>query len=116
MRFRGAIGYANQQETSPGVWTDVITERTYTGDVTQASRRLTDAELSLQTVNQDITLQNSIAIVADAFAVENFVDMRYVNWNGKNWIITDVQIRRPRMILSIGGLWNGDTPGAPSGT
>lgn len=78
------------------------------------SRRLADAELALQTVNNDISLENSFAIVADAYATENFMDMRYVSWNGKNWIITNVEVRRPRLILTIGGLWNGDTPGVPN--
>lgn len=109
-RFRGAVGYAEPVESAPGVWSDTITERTYTGDVIRASRRLADAELALQTRNTDISLENSFAIVADAYALNNFTKMRYVNWNGENWIITNVEIRRPRLILTIGGLWNGDTP------
>lgn len=116
MRFRGAVGYATSAETAPGVWSDIITEIMYRGDVIKNSRRLVDAELALQTSNNDISLENNFAIVADAYANENFMNMRYVNWNGHNWIITNVEVRRPRLVLTIGGLWNGDTPGVPSGT
>jgi hypothetical protein len=113
MRFHGAVGYATQQETSPGVWQEIITERSYFGDVIRANRRL---ETPVTTLNDDVVLENSIAVVADAFALSNFETMRYVTWNGKRWIVTNVEIRRPRLILTIGGLWNGDTPGSPSGS
>jgi hypothetical protein len=113
MRFHGSVGYATSEETSPGVWRDIMTERSYFGDVIKAARRL---ETPLGTPNNDISVENSIAIVADAFALDNFTTMRYVSWNGKLWTITDVEIRRPRLILTIGGLWNGDTPGTPSGS
>lgn len=105
-RFRGAVGYATSQETAPGVWTNQITERKYFGDVIRDTRRL---EPSGEKLNEDVSLGNSFSIVADAYANENFGSMRYVNWQGKNWTITNVEVRRPRLILSIGGLWNGDT-------
>lgn len=113
-RFRGPVGYADSVESAPGVWTDSITEKVYTGDVIRNSRRLVDAELALQTRNTDISVENSFAIVADAYALKNFIKMRYVGWNGENWAITNVEVRRPRLILTIGGLWNGDTPSAPN--
>jgi hypothetical protein len=113
MKFHGAVGYATDEETSPGVWQEIITERSYFGDVNRAARRL---ETPLLTLNQNVALENSISIVADAFALNNFETMRYVTWNGKRWIITSVEIERPRLVLTIGGLWNGDTPGAPAGS
>jgi hypothetical protein len=114
MRFHGAVGYAEtQQATSPGVFEEIITERTYFGDVISASRRL---ETPVETLNNNVALENSIAIVADAFALSNFTTMRYVTWNGQRWKITNVEIRRPRLVLTIGELWNGDTPGAPGGS
>ena len=112
-RFRGPVGYATSEETSPGVWQEIITERSYFGDVISATRRL---DTPTETLNDDIVAEVSVAIVADAFAVENFTAMRYVHWNGANWRVTAVNIRRPRLILTIGGLWNGDTPGAPDGS
>lgn len=109
MRFYGAVGYATDAETSPGVWTENITEKNYYGDVIRSARRLETASLSSATLNDDVTLENSFSILADAYAYENFTKMRYVSWNGSNWTITNVEVRRPRLILTIGDLWNGNT-------
>jgi hypothetical protein len=104
-KFSGAVGYAIDQETSPGVWTEVITEKNYFGDVNRDARRLgPDSEQ----LNDDISLSNSFSLVADGYAIENIAAMRYVAWNGQKWIVTDVEVRRPRLILQVGGLWNGN--------
>lgn len=103
MRFYGAVGYAEPAETAPGVWEDVITEHMYYGDVIRSARRLE----STTTLNDDVTIENSISILADAFAYVNFSKMRYVSWNGEHWTVTNVEVRRPRLILTMGDLWNG---------
>lgn len=106
MRFHGTVGYAEtDEETAPGVWEPVIVEKNYYGDVIRSARRLE----STTTLNDNVTLENSFSILADAFAYENFSKMRYVSWNGSNWTITNVEVRRPRLILTIGDLWNGNT-------
>jgi len=110
MRFSGTVGYAVKEETAPGVWTDVITERTYYGDVFRNNRRLEPPSQVPPVVHGDITLENSFSIMADAHAYDNFMNMRYISWEGKNWEITNVEVRRPRLILTVGGLWNGNTP------
>lgn len=107
MRFYGAVGYATSQEVTPGVWKDVITEINYQGDVFRDSRRL---ESSAETLNNNISVENSFSILADAYALENFLDMRYIVWQGHRWTVATVEDRRPRLILTIGGLWNGNTP------
>jgi hypothetical protein len=106
------VGYATSQETAPGVWTNQITERNYFGDVIRDTRRL---EPSGEKLNEDVSLGNSFSIMADAYATENIGSMRYVTWQGQNWTVTNVEVRRPRLILSIGGLWNGETAGSPGG-
>lgn len=102
-KFYGAIGYAQSVETVPGVWEDKITERTYYGDVIKLSRRLQPSEH----LNDNITLNHQISIVADPFAYENFQNIRYIKWMGSSWKVTNVDVQRPRLILSIGGLYNG---------
>lgn len=109
MRFSGTVGYANNEETSPGVWTEVITTREYRGDVLRQARRLEPSSAVPATLNPDIALENRFSIVADAYAYENFSKMRYVGWNGSNWTITTVDVQRPRIILTVGALWNGNT-------
>lgn len=111
MRFHGTVGYATSEETAPGVWSDVITERTYSGDVIRDARRLEPSSAVPPTLNDEIALGNSFSIMADAYAYDNIAKMRYVSWNGSNWRITYAEVRRPRLILTIGGLWSGNTPG-----
>ena len=77
-KFYGKIGYAETVETTPGVWVPQITEREYFGDVTRDMRRLESA----QQVNDNINISNTISIVADPFAYDNFHSMVYVEYMG----------------------------------
>lgn len=104
-RFYGAIGYGVSVETYPGVWEESVDERFYTGDVIRNARRLEAGEK----VNDDITVNNSISIVADAYANNHFFAMRYVEWMGVKWKITNVEVQRPRLILTIGGVYHGSS-------
>jgi len=105
-RFYGEVGYAEENvETVPGSYQDVIVEFSYYGDVIRKSRRLDDD----QKVNFDITVGNSISILADEYASENFQAIRYVRWSGSLWIVTTVTVQRPRLILDLGGVYNGPT-------
>lgn len=107
-RFYGEIGYGETEEdpAGSGVWKDVITELTYSGDVFRAVRRADEAEK----VNKDISLQNSISIVADAYANEHIFAIRYVRWQGTLWTVTSAEVQSPRLLLRLGGVYNGPTP------
>lgn len=107
MRFYGAVGYATSTETSPGVWKDVITEQLYFGDVVRNSRRLDPPPSVPPELNSNLTLDNQFSIVGDAEAYENFLTMRYVVWENVYWRITNVLVQRPRLILTVGGIWDG---------
>lgn len=109
-KFSGMIGYTDTIETAPGVWNPDITERRYSGDVLKNSRRLEAGE----STNDDVTINNTISIVADAFAYQNFHAFRYVVWMGARWKITNIEVLRPRLILTIGGIYNGPTPSPPT--
>jgi hypothetical protein len=102
-KFYGVVGYSETTETTKGVWTETITERYYSGDVIKN----TGQWQSGTNLNDNLTINNSISIVADPFAYQNFHAMRYVNWMGVNWKVTNVEVQRPRLILSIGGVYNG---------
>lgn len=102
-KFYGAIGYAKTVETMPGVWTEQITERDYYGDVIRNSRRLQSSDK----VNDDINISNQISIVADPYAINNFHSMRYAEFMGAKWKISDVEVQYPRLLLTLGGLYNG---------
>lgn len=111
-KFYGAIGYGETVETAPGVWEDVIVEHKYYGDVLRNTRRLEDGER----LNNDISVSNSISVMADAYANNHFFAIRYVEWQGALWVVTDVEVQTPRLILRIGGVYNGPTVGASSTT
>lgn len=102
-KFHGKIGYSHQVETSPGVYVDQPSEREYYGDVIRESRQWTGANQ----VNDDLVVANRISILADDFANENFSAMRYVVWSGVYWKVNTVEPQRPRIILSLGGVYNG---------
>ena len=104
MKWFGTIGYADQVETKPGVWEDEITEREYFGDLTRNTRRLQTTDK----LNDDIEISNEISIVSDPYANENFHSMRYAMYMGTKWKITSVEVQYPRLILSLGGIYNGD--------
>jgi hypothetical protein len=104
-KFYGAIGYGISTEIRPGVWEDVITEKNYRGEVERNTRTL----LTGDKVNDDISVNNSISIVADAYANGNFFAIRYVRWAGALWTVSEVEVQSPRLILRLGGVYNGPT-------
>ena len=106
-KFYGVIGYAEQAETAPGVWTEQITERNYSGDVLKNISRMKDGA----NLNDNLTIDNRLSLLADPFAYEKFQNMRYVQWMDAFWKITSVEVQRPRLILTIGGVYNGKTSG-----
>ena len=105
-KFYGPIGYSVSTEVRPGVWKDTIEERNYYGDLIRDTSLWTGSQDS---TNDDLTINNQISIVADPFAENNFHSMKYVRFMGANWKITSVEPRFPRLILSVGGVYNGPT-------
>jgi hypothetical protein len=108
-RFFGRVGYGETVESAPGVWVDEIVEYSYFGDVIRDSRELRQGE----NLNMDLSVQNSISIVADEYANEHFFAIRYVEWAGSLWTISSVEVQRPRLLLRLGEVYNGPTPTAP---
>lgn len=104
-KWFGKIGYAVTGETEPGVWEDTIVVRDYYGDLTSDRRK----RQSSGNINNDINLANVISIIADPFAIENCSHMAYAEIMGAKWKITEVEVQYPRLILTIGGVYNGNT-------
>jgi hypothetical protein len=102
-RFYGRVGYGESVETAPGVWEDTITDVSYFGDVVKNIRQTRDGA----SVNNDLSVNNSISIVADAYANEHFFAIRYVEWAGTLWTVSEVEVRSPRLLLILGGVYNG---------
>jgi len=110
-RFSGKIGYGNTVDKGDGIYDVVITERLSKGDVIRPSRRYSDGEK----VNSDLSVGNAISIVADAYANNHFFAIRYVEWRGALWEVSNIDVESPRLILRLGGVYNGPTPDIPTG-
>ena len=115
MKFSGLVGYCYSVEGTgdrEGIWTDVVTERPYTGDVLQFNPRW-DAG---KDILDDQRMLNRISIVADAFYWQHVQDLKYICWQGVKWKVTAVEVMRPRLILTLGGVYHGPSQRAPSDT
>lgn len=102
-KFYGEVGYIVTTETSPGVFTDILTKKNYSGDTLRNVSKTQNGDQ----LNPDLTIDTRISILADAYAYLMFSNMRYVKWMGAYWKITSVEPQRPRLILTIGGVYNG---------
>lgn len=103
-KFYGVIGFASMVEDAPGVYIEKFTERPYFGDIGRNTRRLE----SSGNVNDNINISNEISVVADPYAIEHFHTMRYVELMGAKWKITSVEVKYPRLVLAVGGIYNGE--------
>ena len=102
-KWHGQVGYVATMETEPGIWEEVATEKEYDGDLIRNTRTLQNSN----SINDDVNLSNEISIIADPFANQNFYSMRYVTFNGTKWKVTKVDVEYPRLILTVGGIYNG---------
>lgn len=103
-RFCGKVGFIKTIEKEPGIWVyDEPIERTYYGDTIRNTRNLE----SSSNVVDNFNINNNISIVADKYANENFQYMKYVIFKGIKWKIATATIEYPRIILNIGGVYNG---------
>ncbi len=103
-KFYGEVGYSVMVEKSPGVFKDVPEKYMYVGDILRGVSKWSNSQNG---VNDDLSLNNRISIVGDAFAYKHFSEIRYVVLNGVKWAVTTVELSPPRLILSIGGMYNG---------
>lgn len=105
-KFYGKVGYIITSETAPGtgIWADNVTEKTYSGDVVKESSSWRAGD----NLNDDLNISNQISIVSDPFANQNFHAIKYVEWMGAKWKVTRVDVRFPRLLLTIGGVYNGN--------
>ena len=102
-KYYGSVGYEDTVENDSGIFEEMITEREYYGDVVRNNRRLENSG----EINDSINVTNQISIVADPYAVQNFWKIRYATFMGQKWKVKEVTVEFPRLILTLGGLYNG---------
>lgn len=103
-RYYGKIGYAESVETRSGVWTDKITERNYNGNAIHNTNRWST---SSESTNDDLSVNTQLSVIADPYAYQNFHLIKYAEFMGVKWKVNSVEVQRPRLILTLGGVYNG---------
>ena len=101
-KFYGNIGFAESVETEPGVWVQEVTSRPYYGDLVRNFRKLENSG----GVNDNVNISNEISIVSDPYANQNFHLIKYIEFMGTKWKVSNVEVQYPRLILTVGGLYN----------
>lgn len=104
MKWHGNIGFETQVEVSPDPnkateWRTDIVPRHYYGDVMRVTKRYDDANK----VNNDLKINNQFSIISDPFANENYWNMKWIEWHGIKWKVTEVTVDYPRLTVNIGG-------------
>lgn len=103
-KYFGYVGYAVSVESKPGVWRDEIKMMPYKGDVLRVKSKWEDGVSKMD----DLQINNEFSIIADPYAYQNFARIKFIEWMGVRWKVTGIEVQRPRLILSIGGEYNGD--------
>lgn len=106
-KFYGAIGYVELQETKPGKWTGVPAEKMYSGDM----NRFTKRNQSNSNLNDDISISAEVSIVADPYLLGVMHNIKYVKLNGIAWEVSSIEPQYPRLLLNLGGVYNGKVVG-----
>ena len=101
-KFYTTIGYADPSENAPGVWQDNIIEKHYYAELVSNRRRLENSG----SLNDNISVSAEISIVADAYANNHFHEMRYVEFMGAKWKVVSAEVKPPRLVLTLGGVYN----------
>ena len=102
-KFHGSIGFSVVQETSPGVYQDEIVEREYSGNIIRNTRRYDEGK----SINDNLLLNNQFSILGDIYTYANYPSIRYVKYFDTKWKVTNIEVQRPRILLTVGGVYNG---------
>lgn len=82
-------------------------EHEYYGDIISDRRK----RQNFGEINDTLNLADAVSILADPFAYDNCSRIVYVEIMGTRWKVTEIDpSQRPRLILTVGGEWYGDTP------
>lgn len=104
MKFCGKVGfYEGCEETDLDIYTPKILEKSYTGDILRQYQSFQATENQ----NDELKLSNRISILADPYARDHWSSIRYVVMNGARLKVNSVELSYPRLILEVGGVWNG---------
>lgn len=102
-KFAGLVGYVTQEESTPGVWSQVENPKRMKGDIIRQSSSTQNGDK----INSDVSLSHRVSLIGDAHAFDNYFNIKWIEVHGHKWEVDSVEIQRPRIIVSLGGPWNG---------
>lgn len=104
MKWYGQIGFVKSIQTAPSVWTCEETIREYQGDVYRNSNQWST---NSDSTNDDFTVNHQISIIADPYACDNCRSIKWAEFMGARWKVKSFEVKPPRLVLTVGGVWNG---------
>lgn len=102
-KYSGLVGYVTQEEKKPGVWSSVENPKMMKGDIIRQS----SSSQNDNKVNSDISLSHRVSLIGDAYAFDNYYNIKWISIDGRKWEVPSIEIQRPRIIVTVGGLYNG---------
>ena len=102
-KFRGSIGTnRGPEETSPGIFEPIIEEFEVTGEIRNIGARWPRHEQG-----DSVSARHVLSIVTPESSIIDFTEVVYVIWQTRKWSVVSIEYKRPRVELSLGGLYNG---------
>ena len=101
-RYNGRLGFAITEETAPGVWENIISEKAAKGDIL-----MNNIQYNAQSqLNDEITISNQISIMASSYVLKNWEHIVYATYMRQKWRVSNVKLAFPRIILTLGGVYS----------
>lgn len=106
-RYYGRVGFKiAEDDQTTGIVRNTVVEKPYFGRIIEHSRKWQGSD----SATDDLVLANQIAITANDYAFNHATAIAYAVYMNGRWKVTDIRIKRPEIILTLGGIYNGPKP------
>lgn len=109
-KFCGKVLFYKDEEIADGVYVPRVTIRPYKGDIIKNQFGWNS---NSNTPNDDLKPQHRISILQDGYLIQNASFIKAVQFMDVFWEVISIENVRPRLILTIGGVYNGSTDESP---
>lgn len=112
-KYSGFIGVEKgSTEISPGIWSaSGMVEIPARGDLLNLSKRYSEGD---NKITDDLSVSNRISLLAAYDLLGNVGSIRYATLLGSRWKVVTLEFLGHRLILTLGGVWNGELPDEPA--